>query len=262
MMMNKSPLFRMAILMALTCVFACNQDNATAQNEAKATSALSAHDQPVKKIQKPGLSSSELAKLTRFQDEASGKFGYKNERGEIITQAVYDAAMAHREGNLARVMKDKKFGFVGLDGKEAVACQFSDAGAFSEDLAAVKVDGKWGFIDESGNMVIKPSYDFTLRFNEGMSSVQKGGKWGYINKKGEEVVPVKYNATGYFNNGLASVMLGKKWGYVDATNKTIIPFEYDRADPFGMSEKNAGRVTVGDKTFYINKQGECVKDCK
>ena len=262
MMMKQSPFSRFAMLMALTFIFACNQDSATAQNEAKATQVVDKHDEPVKKIQKSGLSASELAKLTPYKDEGTGKYGYKNDRGEVITQPIYDAAMANREGSLVRVMKDKKFGFVGLDGQEKIACQFADAGAFSEGRAAVKVNGKWGYIDEAGNVVIQPSYDFTLRFNEGLSSVQKGGMWGYINKNGEEVVPLKYKATGYFNNGLASVLLGDKWGYVDATNKTVIPFEFDRADPFGMSEANAGRVTKGDKTFYVDRQGQCVKDCK
>ncbi len=214
-----------------------------------------------RKINQSKLSQEELSKMVKFQDKETGLFGYKNQKGDIISPAIYDQVMSYRESDLARVFRDKKFGFVNSSGKEVIKAEYADAGIFSDGLAAVKVDGKWGYINPSNSFVVKPMYDFTLKFTNGLSSVQKNKKWGYINTKGEEVIPIEYDATGFFSNGLANVKKGEKWGYVDNVNNVIIPFKYDRTDPFSESSLQAGRVQLNKRFFYIDKTDKCVKDC-
>lgn len=214
-----------------------------------------------KKINKPKLSQEELSRMVKFQDKETGLFGYKNAKGEVITPAIYDQVMSYRESDLARVFRNKKFGFVNSSGKEVIGANYADAGIFSDGLAAVKVDGKWGYINPDNKFIVEPTYDFTLKFTNGLSSVRKNNKWGYINTKGKEVIPMEYEATGFFSNGLANVKKGDKWGYVDGNNNVVIPFKYERTDPFSESQLQAGRVQLNKRFFYVNKSDKCVKDC-
>jgi len=72
-----------------------------------------------------------------------------------------------------------------------------------------------------------------------------------------------------------------KWGYIDVEGKQVIDFKYDRAEDFVFLEdepekktkskeekkqkpakgKIAARVTLDGKGFYIDKTGNCIKDC-
>jgi|GEM_PF-5375494 len=254
------------ITLLLMFLIACNS-NQQSENSAVAATTASPHKKTVtddipRKINKPKLSKDEMAKMVKYQDSNTNLFGYKNGKGEIITPAIYDQVMSYRESDLARVFKDKKFGYVNSAGKEVIKLQYEDAGIFSDGLAAVKKDGKWGYINPYNKFVVEPKYDFTLKFTNGMSSVRNNNKWGYINTKGEEVIPLEYDATGFFSSGLANVKKGDKWGYVDATNNLVIPLKYERTDPFSESKMTAGRVLLNKRFFYIDKSGKCVKDCE
>ncbi|MBK9634136.1 MAG: WG repeat-containing protein [Bacteroidetes bacterium] len=47
-------------------------------------------------------------------------------------------------------------------------------------------------------------------------------------------------------------------GFIDKTGRVIIPLIYDDAFPFS---EGLARVKNDNKTYYINKQGQCIKDC-
>lgn len=257
------------IALLLVFFIACNSNQTDNNSVAQATTAAKEElvkkglsvDPIPKKIHQPKLSQEEMARMVKYQDSETGLFGYKNEKGEIITPAIYDQVMSYRESDLARVFRNKKFGFVNSTGKEVIKAEYDDAGIFSDGLAAVKVDGKWGYIGPTNKFIVEPTYDFTLKFTNGLSSVRKNNKWGYINTKGKEVIPIEYDATGFFSNGLANVKKGDKWGYVDGTNNVVIPFKYERTDPFSESQLQAGRVQLNKRFFYVNKSDKCVKNC-
>lgn len=79
-----------------------------------------------------------LLKNTLFLDKKDGKYGYINNRGEVVVDYQYDDATEQNE-----------FGF-----------------------ASVNKDGKWGCIDKSGNIVVEPQRD--LKNNQIISFI---GKW-------------------------------------------------------------------------------------
>ncbi|MBR5028815.1 MAG: WG repeat-containing protein [Bacteroidales bacterium] len=60
--------------------------------------------------------------------------------------------------------------------------------SFSEGLARVKKNRKWGFIDKCGKVVVPLEYDDAYNFSEGLAVVWKGESRGYINKQGELVL--------------------------------------------------------------------------
>jgi hypothetical protein len=56
------------------------------------------------------------------------------------------------------VKKGELYGYIDNNGKEIIACQFEQAGRFTEGRAAVQKNGWVGFIDTSGTMVIEPKF--------------------------------------------------------------------------------------------------------
>ena len=68
-----------------------------------------------------------LTPNTLFLDKKDGKYGYINNRGEVIVDYIYDDATEQNE----------------------------------EGYASVNQNGKWGSIDATGKVVAEPQYDLT-----------------------------------------------------------------------------------------------------
>ncbi|MCW8980014.1 MAG: WG repeat-containing protein [Altibacter sp.] len=78
---------------------------------------------------------------------------------------------------------------------------------FKEDLARTVKDNKFGFINKQLTVVIEPQYDFAFPFMNGVAKVcngcqlkpvgehkaVEGGKWGQIDKQGNVVTEIKYS---------------------------------------------------------------------
>lgn len=159
-----------------------------------------------------------------FPVKQGGKWGYINEKAEVVIAPAFDWAYPFAEG-MARVEVGEKFGFITLRGELAVEPKFTRAGDFSEGLAAVIEPGnflfpglprfvdmlgpaKVGFIGRAGKYVVPPKYIGeveTAGFKEGLACVRLGAedRWGFINPKGEFVIPPSYDRAGAFTEGLA-----------------------------------------------------------
>ena len=134
--------------------------------------------------------------LRAFKDKESGKWGFKNNDGEVIVPPTWRNAYYK----------------------------------FSEGLCPVVNDDKrFGFVDETGNLVIPCNFVHALDFRDGLARVQEEGtfKIGYINKKGETVIPFVYRKGGDFENGLAMVSSDNgMWGAISKTNRVVFTFKY------------------------------------
>lgn len=146
--------------------------------------------------------------------DENGKFGFKDEAGEIVIPAKYDAV-----------------------------------GVFSEGLARVTINGKDGYINHSGELVIPAIYDFTMYFSQGLAVACKGGKYGYIYPSGEVAIPFEYeNAKDFFEpNGFAAVRKNGKEGLIDREGKIVMPIQYESA----YSTSN-GVATIFDRRCEIS----------
>jgi len=100
--------------------------------------------------------------LIRFQDEKTGKFGYKNAKEEVVVLPVYDGAMSFQTTMPTRVMIGDKFGFIGTDGTLIIPVEYLRAYPFVRD--------------SKGSVIAK---------------VSKKEKYFYINAKGEKVTSIK-----------------------------------------------------------------------
>ncbi|MBI5325652.1 MAG: WG repeat-containing protein [Ignavibacteriae bacterium] len=106
---------------------------------------------------------------------------------------------------LARFEKDGKFGFFNQKAEIVIQNNYSYYSRFSGGLAAFcdgckkeyigEYDfykgGKWGYIDKKGEIVIEPVYNIAYDFEKGKARVKKDSCWFEINKKGKVIKTVK-----------------------------------------------------------------------
>lgn len=97
--------------------------------------------------------------LIRFQDEKTGKFGYKNAEEEVVVLPVYDGAMNFQTTMPTRVMIDSKFGFIGTDGTLVIPVEYPQAYPFMRDTkgsvtAKVSKKEKYFYINARGERVM------------------------------------------------------------------------------------------------------------
>ena len=82
---------------------------------------------------------------------------------------------------------------------------------------------------------------------------------------GLEIIPSIYDECWSFLEGFACVKKNGKYGFINTDGKTIIPFIYDDCSSFEQrwyTNYNTAYVTINGLSFYINKQGQCVKNCE
>jgi WD40 repeat protein len=118
--------------------------------------------------------------------EENGKWGVKEQSGEIIIKPKYDNQIN-----------------------------------FSGNLARVNQNGKWGFIDNTGKTVVELKYDGALDFSDGLAAVQRGGRWGYIDPSGKVQIDFLFSMPGKFQNGWAIIKEGKISFKIDKKGRKI-----------------------------------------
>ena len=229
---------------------------------------------------------------------ANGKWGYIDENGTLVIQAMYDEVGNFSEG-LANVKVNSKYGFIAKTGRMVIqpvydfADRFSEglapfgiyniagknincgyidktgqkviqpiyevACSFAEGMAKVRLNGKWGYIDKTGYLLVQPKYDKIHIFKEGLARVELGGKIGFIDKTGQMIINPVYDDGGYFSEGLANIEINGKYGYIDKTGRIIIKSIYDYADTFSEGLARAVQEgTSGFKYGFIDKTGRLV----
>ncbi len=183
----------------------------------------------------------------------NGKYGFKDENGNVVIPAKYDGAEDFSDG-LAAVKVNYKWGFIDKNGNMVIPTQYIIVLGFTEGLTGVKVNDKWGFIDKNDKMVIPAKYDIINRFSEGLSCVKINGKYGFIDKNDNMVIPATYDLAGWkFSEGLVPVQVNGKYGFIDKNENFRIPPKYDYASPFsdGLSAVRYNN----NKYVFIDKNG-------
>lgn len=168
--------------------------------------------------------------------------------------------------------------------------QYSWVGEMSEALTSAEQNGKWGYIDGEGRVVLPFQYKWASDFAEGRAVVvAPSGTYALIDKTGREILPamyelmewdavhgvVKVSYEGVFGladrNGTEIVPLQYDWmgdtdnslilvrdeagrcGYIRHDGKQAIALQYD--DAYDFDEQNKALVVLGDRSFYIDLEG-------
>jgi hypothetical protein len=174
-----------------------------------------------------------LAVLVPF--EKDGKWGYRDNSGNVLIQPRYELAQEFSPEGIAAVVDEKGWAYIDKAGRPVVRPLAVDNGPdyFREGVARFTRDGKVGFFDRSGKVVIQPVYAFAMPFFEGRAAVcegcaeiqegehrsVRGGTWGFIDRGGRLVIPLRFAEAGNFENGRARVRAGAKWQYVGKDGK-------------------------------------------
>jgi hypothetical protein len=124
------------------------------------------------------------AQVVPFYSAANDRYGYKNEKGMVVTEPKYELAYPLEEG-MAAVRMNGLYGYVDKFGREVVAPKYANTWKFIGGYAAVKLGDKYGFIDKEGKEVVLPIYEDAYNHHgtccyKGMAHVKENGKWKII----------------------------------------------------------------------------------
>ncbi len=158
---------------------------------------------------------------------------------------------------------DKKFGFLGPDGKVVINPQFESVGYFENGLAWAKTAaGGLGYINPKGEWAIQPQFGAGKNFDKvsGLARVKTTtGNWAYVNKTGELTYVNDTEVWGDFSEGLADGKKGDKKGFYDSKGKWVIEPKYDGLRDF---KNGYAAAKMGDKWGIIDKTGKWVIEPK
>lgn len=171
------------------------------------------------------------------------KFGYINEKGEIVIKPNYDSAANFSPEGLAvagKEINDSTMKYFAIDTKGQELFSFSsieyeDFGSFvGEYLPVKKSNDDVVLLDKNGKKYCsigkwKGNIPYWLGFYDGVIVFQDGEAYGLKNEKGEIVIRAKYDKLIPLSDINKKYYLAKKqdkYGIVDKDDKVIIPFDY------------------------------------
>lgn len=185
-----------------------------------------------------------------------------NRQCKPITGFHYTNILGMSE-SIILVVRDGRYGYLDLNGKEITPCQYDLACLFQHGRAGASINGKWGILDRQGKTVLPFEYDHNgtrseaYVYHEGLALIEKGDLFGYADYYGHIVIPPKYTDAFHFSEGLAPVKT-EQWGYIDDKGNYYIPPVFDLAAPFSYGR---AEVIYHGESHFMNTEGRCVKNC-
>ena len=95
----------------------------------------------------------------------------------------------------------------------------------------------------------------------GTQQAQDGGQlyFGLADGAGEIIIPLRYRNLRFPREGLIAAETSQGWGYLAAeTDEIVLSHAVEYAESF---QKGRARVTVDERTFFIDRQGICLEGC-
>lgn len=128
------------------------------------------------------------------------KWGYKDNKGNIVVSPMWDYADNFYE-DFAVVRNDKGlYGYIDSDGQPLIRCQFKEAMKFINGIALIQtIDGCWEHINYAGELLHNCPWIDVYPYSEGLAAVRKpindidqicgvSVRYGFINDERELVV--------------------------------------------------------------------------
>jgi hypothetical protein len=186
---------------------------------------------------------------------------------------LYNSFGSFSEGGYAVVSKKGKFGILNQNNELTVPLRYRDLGVIREGAVTYFDEnvGLYGLLDvTNGALLVEPQYIEIMAFSAGLAAfMTEDGKWGFFNRDLEIAIEPKFLNVNFFkpdpyrnafNEGLANVETeAGKWNYIDQTGQILIKEDFAYTKGFKNGE---AEVYKDGKWFFINKRGECVKNCE
>ncbi|MBF25691.1 MAG: hypothetical protein CMP49_04150 [Flavobacteriales bacterium] len=197
--------------------------------------------------------------LAKFKNTSNGKWGFINNKGDVIIERIYDEATWFYNGH----------SIVEIDGKKGA---INDKGDFiikekerytelllpTENLFAYITKQECGYLNTENNKVIKNrKWTNITHFKNGLASYEKDNRWGLLNKEGEVLIRNKYKSPLFFYNELCIIEEDRKFGFINTDNNKIIEPEYENALPF-FGE--GAFVQDGKDWIFINTENKMINE--
>ena len=221
----------------------------------------------------------------------SSKWGFIDESGETIIEAIYDDVLPYSEG-LAGVNYKGRWGFLNKAGDLSIKPQYMSVTSFKDDHAIardfnglyglidkngnVSVDFEYeniaslekvfvfskgrmkGIFDEDGNVIITPSYTSIRSLSETAVAVKDNKAWFTIDLNNpENTLCGPYEELFEYSDGLAAVQVNGKWGFMNKECTVEIEPLYTFAESF---HKGHAPIMKDDLYYLINKKGEIASE--
>lgn len=166
-----------------------------------------------------------------------------NNKGEQITEAIF-SSVSDIVNNYAIMLKKEENGY-----STDVSYKIYDLENSNNKINKLRFYDNIKLLNSSSR-----NYELLFQISDG---IYKDAVVDYL---GNIVIPFgKYNAIWNYGDGLYSVWVkGMQSGYADKNGNLVIKPIFNDAEKF---ENGKAKVTLKEKTFYIDKNGNCVKDC-
>lgn len=198
---------------------------------------------------------------------ANGLYAVMNNKGEFLTEFIYDGIYGGMEEGLFEAKRNGKHGHIDITGREIIPCMYDDGCYFSEGVAAEYLNGKCGMVDYFNNTVIPFEYEEICVCKNNLINAKKNGKYGLINKNNEVVVDFLYDEIDCWETRECLCYPANKddkWGLIDRNGDIIEDFIYDDAQLISDNEDNAGEFIIllkGDyKAVYSTRKKRFITD--
>ena len=212
---------------------------------------------------KSNTNTSDSESIELYRIDVGGKYGFINERGNIIIEPQYDIAGFYFSDSLCFAKSGEYIGFINPNGEfvTELSTDISWAFPFVNGLAiCMSLDGKMGVIDKNGSYILPNIYE-DIEWDNAFGLIVEDtlGKKGYANRNGEIIISCKYDKVYGFSEGLAVIAVNNKWGYMDTLGNWAIDAIFDDARSFG---NGLARVKKDERWMFIDCSGNIVEYLK
>lgn len=202
---------------------ACKNDNTNNSNENQQEQVEEIEFNILKKDAKIALKEFESA--STFPYFIDGKWGYSNNKGEIIIEPLFEKCSFFNEG-FAWIMYQNKYGIIDSDGKIVVDFIYDQVGKKYREMIPVKQNNLWGIIDSDGNQLLPFQYEELVFQDDSTIHVRQNQQWGIIDYKGKQICLPIYDHNFKFLDKLAIVTRNYKRGIIRKDGKQLIECNY------------------------------------
>ena len=141
-------------------------------------------------------------------------------------------AFSYFQEGLARVAKNGKFGYINEKGEVIIDFDYEDSGHFSQGLAYfMNSSDKYGYIDKKGKIIITAKYDYAEEFNLNKQAIvadiddEYDYTYALINKSGDEIIGNLSDIEDH--NEIYIVIKDEKCYLINTRGKTISDDKFD-----------------------------------
>lgn len=196
----------------------------------------------------------------------NGFWGCYDKKGIEIQSPKYSTYNYTKNKGAIKVEQKSLFGFLDLEGKEVVSCQFTNIDDEEYNYYRVEKDALIGYLDHDLNLVLPCKYQELSQKTDKRRALKAKVEnlWGYIvlgstkYTDGTEIIPCIYEEIFSFNQGYAIVKRNGFLGCVNNQGEEVVDCQYD--DMFDVYN-NESVVVRGKLYGIVNTEGEEVLGC-